>query len=191
MDDLEFNYTTDKNANYKKFGELKTGDPVYLAIFDNHNREYTIKKLYPQVMTNQEQYEMHVKKYPWTVNKTELDWKNFHWWDNWTFLFFPEYERPQTGPNAEPPYWDAVERVESDATWGDETFDFTEIHDNTHEHPRRSCNICTTLEEAITIIRGEMEVARKNAEDRIHKAQSDLVEIADQEAKLEETIKNV
>ena len=56
MEELSFNYTTDENAGFKKFKELKTGDPVFLAIYNNHQREYTIKKLFPQVMTNQEKY---------------------------------------------------------------------------------------------------------------------------------------
>ena len=185
MEEIKFNYETDKNAGYNKFGELKTGDPVFLAIYDNHNRQYTIKKLYPQVMTNQEQYEMKVKKYPWTANKTQLEWDNFHWWDNWTFLFFPEYERSHNDPKAEPPYWDAVVRIESDESWSDETWDFT---DGVDSYPRRCCNICTTLEEARTIVHGEMDVALKNAEQRINRAQQDIKEIDEQTIALQKTI---
>ena len=186
MEELSFNYTTDENAGFKKFKELKTGDPVFLAIYNNHKREYTIKKLFPQVMINQEKYEHTVALYPHMACTTEVEWENMHWWDNWVFLFFPEFERLHNDPNAKPPYWDAIVNVQEDDTWSDETWDIT---DSVNSYPHRCCNICTTLEEAEIIIRGEMEVARKNAEERIRKAQADLVEIAVQETKLAETIK--
>lgn len=188
MEEFKFEYTTDEKAGYKKFGELKTGDPVFLAIYDNHNREYTIKKLYPQVMTNKEKYEHEVARYPHMTCKNDDDWKIMHWWDDWVFLFFPEFERLHNDPNVEPPYWDAIVNVQKNDTWSDETWDIT---DSVDSYPRRCCNICTTLEEAKTIVYGEMKVALKNAEQRIKRAEQDIMEIDQQTIKLQETINSL